>query len=288
MSTHLQIHLHQDSLDRERSAEVTDQIGLSRAAPRESSQTFLGTISGPCTLFLLGKPDRYHRHAVQVLHGDSADNLLRTALTDPTWTEAYGWFHPQADLQGPQLQSWIDPTRVQKTRRLPDPAPTGRPRLARLLLEALGLRIFRSESSPPPEAQYGNLIFHYTGKRFHAQGHWVPEGHFRVLGGSTASPESAPTLGRREQQARETLRKQGILIPHEDRLRFQSYVDFSSPSTAAMTVSGFRANGRIVWKSPGGIVAGQAEPPTYQRNHHPALIVPDPEALKGNRNRTRP
>jgi hypothetical protein len=122
----------------------------------------------------------------------------------------------------------------------------------RQLLPVLGSELLTPVASKQPPSSTEVLRTEIKGVR--AMGHRTPTG-FVVFKGSHAvltprptAPQYAPFVV----ATRETLAKNGTLVPEGDRLVFTRDVEFSSPSAAAAIVHGGTANGLIAWKDKSG------------------------------------
>lgn len=89
------------------------------------------------------------------------------------------------------------------------------------------------------------------GKGALARGEYSAEG-FSIFAGSTASPDEVPSAGADVVGLRNKLREAKVLVPQGKLLVFAKAYLFSSPSAAAATVLGRRANGWKEWRFPDG------------------------------------
>lgn len=89
------------------------------------------------------------------------------------------------------------------------------------------------------------------GKGAVARGEYSAEG-FSIFAGSTAAFAEVPSAGTDVVTLRTNLREAKVLVPHGNLLVFAKAYLFSSPSAAAATVLGRRANGWKEWRYPDG------------------------------------
>lgn len=105
----------------------------------------------------------------------------------------------------------------------------------------------RSRSPSPLIAELpdSTILFEYKGDRFHAKLVYNEDG-FVVLKGSTIRPEVLPSAKEYERK-RERFLRDGVLVREGSLIRFERDFAFSSPSAAAVMVSGASVNGWDAW-----------------------------------------
>lgn len=116
----------------------------------------------------------------------------------------------------------------------------------KVLFSALGYPIFEKIGN---EVQNDDL--YYKGKDASARGEYTDEG-FVVFRGSKCNLVETSSAGLWVINLRKELIKSGILIEHDDVLRFTENSIFTSPSAAAAVVLGRSANGWTEWKDKNG------------------------------------
>jgi len=118
-----------------------------------------------------------------------------------------------------------------------------------LVLPLLGVPAFDVPATPSP---LGGEVLRLKGKGG-ADGRGIdrPDG-FVVLEGSTARPDSVPSIQEWMAALRSELMDAGILAPAGGLLKMTKAHVFDSPSSAAGVLLGRSANGRIEWKDSGG------------------------------------
>ena len=131
------------------------------------------------------------------------------------------------------------------------------------LVGALGWDLFREMKGRPADSsgQGENAsrldtdiptMFAFVGEGYAAKMKVDSSGEFVVTEGSKARARTTPSVPRGTIALRDTLIEKGVLRRDGDFLVFTSSYSFPSPSTAASVVIGASANGRILWKLPGG------------------------------------
>jgi predicted GIY-YIG superfamily endonuclease len=118
------------------------------------------------------------------------------------------------------------------------------------LLSTLGYPLF-SPISGLDETASEREIFFCKGGGNDGKGEYTNEG-FVVFKGSKARKDNAPSLGDSGERLRSRLIESGVQILDGDYLIFQKDYLFGSPSMAALTILGRRANGWIEWKDASG------------------------------------
>ena len=116
----------------------------------------------------------------------------------------------------------------------------------RLLVSTFGHTVFEETS----KASTKDLLT-CKGKKAVATAEYTEEGLI-VFAGSTANIEETASAGSWITNSRQKLFKDDVLIKDGDVYRFNADFIFSSPSAAAATVLGRRANGWTEWKYPDG------------------------------------
>jgi hypothetical protein len=117
------------------------------------------------------------------------------------------------------------------------------------VLPVLGVQAFEQSAGTGPNYP----MFFCKGRGASASGNDTPHG-FVVKAGSQAAGDETPSLkgfpivGR----TRTELKKNGVLVPDGDKLRFTQNYTFNSPSLASAVVLGRSANGRVDWKDATG------------------------------------
>jgi Domain of unknown function (DUF4357) len=91
-------------------------------------------------------------------------------------------------------------------------------------------------------------IFEYKGNEFHAEAREI-EGVFVVLAGSKFRVRTLQSMAQGYSELRQELIKDGILVERDGFLFLNKNFEFSSPSAAALIVSGTTVNGRNAWKT---------------------------------------
>lgn len=117
----------------------------------------------------------------------------------------------------------------------------------RILLSTLGFPIFEEISKFKTKKD----ILYCKGKDALAEGEYIDDG-FVVFKDSIANLKETKTAGSWVKGMRQKLKDNGILIQKDNILLFTSDYILTSPSTAAATVLGRRANGWTEWKDKEG------------------------------------
>lgn len=117
----------------------------------------------------------------------------------------------------------------------------------KILVGALGFQLFKNEEKEVVKKEY----FYCKGKDANATGILTEEGIW-VLADSIANLKETKTAGNWVIGMRQKLIDKGDLVKNENVLRFTKKVLFKSPSAAAATVLGRRANGWKEWKDKNG------------------------------------
>lgn len=116
-----------------------------------------------------------------------------------------------------------------------------------LCLPVVGVTVF--EKAQAAEAKGGDLLC--KAKGVEARGVDSPEG-FVVRAGSTAVKTEVPSIDSYLADLRRALLNKGVLADAGEVYRLTQDYTFNSPSTAAGTLLGRSANGRIEWKDANG------------------------------------
>jgi Domain of unknown function (DUF4357) len=124
-----------------------------------------------------------------------------------------------------------------------------------LIYPLLGLTAFEMSSVKPPsdakkkKGEPGATLYQLTRKEkgITARGYDKAEG-FVVLAGSKANKENLPAATSSLRSRRDTLVKQGLLVPDGEFLKFTQDYTFTSSSQAASVVLGGNASGPAEWK----------------------------------------
>ena len=111
----------------------------------------------------------------------------------------------------------------------------------------LGIEAF----APPPKGVAPAERLELHGRQIAAHGRDAAEG-FIVFEGSTAAPTEVASLHDYIRKLRATLQLSGVLAVDGACLRLTQDYTFGSPSTAAATLLGRSANGRLAWKDAKG------------------------------------
>lgn len=122
----------------------------------------------------------------------------------------------------------------------------------RTLLSTLGFPLFDGVTKVTPASGEDELFFcNASGSK--ARGLYTKEG-FVVLKGSSGRSSNVPSAqGTSIEKFRTNLLKNGIIAETGDRIEFVKDHLFSSPSAAAIAVTGRRANGWLEWRNAAGI-----------------------------------
>jgi len=116
-----------------------------------------------------------------------------------------------------------------------------------LCAPVIGLNIFERPSLPAPETR----VLHLRAKGIEARGYEAPDG-FVVMEGSQAVADEVASIHDYLSTLRRTLTQRGVLSPAGESLTVTQDYTFNSPSTAAGTLLGRSANGRVEWKDDSG------------------------------------
>ncbi len=145
-----------------------------------------------------------------------------------------------------------------ETPNLPEtelPYPKGFLKRLQILLPVLGFDFMVPVPRPTPQkdaqGKLGSVsspIFQYKGKDFDAEAGEV-EGVFVVLAGSKFRSSTFPSMPKGYAELRGQLIQNEKFIEQNGFLVLNTNFEFSSPSAAAVIVSGTRVNGRNAWKT---------------------------------------
>lgn len=118
----------------------------------------------------------------------------------------------------------------------------------------LGISVFeKTEAKAIPHE-----LLHIESKGIKATAYEDAKG-FVVRAGSQLAKDEVPSIHRYMSTLRNDLLKQGVIVPQGLCLVFSQDQVFDSPSTAAGVVLGRTANGRIEWKTKGGVTLKQLQ-----------------------------
>ena len=117
----------------------------------------------------------------------------------------------------------------------------------KILLSTLGYPLFEEVLKSKTKKE----ILYCKGKDAFAEGEYIDDG-FIVFKNSTANIDETKTAGTWVTGMRAKLKGGGILVKKKNILIFTSDYIFTSPSTAAASVLGRRANGWTEWKDKSG------------------------------------
>ncbi|MCL4670367.1 GIY-YIG nuclease family protein [Burkholderia pseudomallei] len=121
---------------------------------------------------------------------------------------------------------------------------------ARTLIATLGYPVFEPLRPHDSSARAELLFCKASGAD--GRGYYTGEG-FVVLAGSTGRRENVPSIqGTRDEILREQFIESGVLAVEGDRVVVQKDHLFSSPSRAAVALTGRTANGWVEWKDAAG------------------------------------
>lgn len=118
------------------------------------------------------------------------------------------------------------------------------------LLATLGYPLFDPVARTEATSEEDELFF-CNGSDAKGRGLYTTEG-FVVLKGSSGRVENVPSMGVHMAKFRERLVSSDAVQEHNGRIVFQKDHLFKSPSTAAATLMGRRANGWTEWKNEAG------------------------------------
>jgi hypothetical protein len=120
------------------------------------------------------------------------------------------------------------------------------------MLPVLGIHAFEQPAGLPLRDK--DIELFCRGRGVQAQGFDTPQG-FVVRADSRAAHDEVPSLKKHFPSVIETraeLRRNGVLVPEGDDLRFSQDYTFTSPSLASTVVLGRVSNGRTDWKDTNG------------------------------------
>jgi hypothetical protein len=123
-----------------------------------------------------------------------------------------------------------------------------------LIYPLLGLTAFEvPHIESPAKGKTGapDAVLSLKAKGIIARGYERAEG-FVVLAGSTAVQQTLDSCPAGSATLRNSLVKQGLLVPDGELLKLTQDYTFNSPSTAASVMLGSSANGRLMWKDSQG------------------------------------
>lgn len=122
----------------------------------------------------------------------------------------------------------------------------------KLLVNTLGHKVLEEKrEAQPKQAVPSNSFFIKAARGADAQGRPTSDG-FVVFKGSKASLDTVPSITPSFLVLRQKLIDQGVMKDAGDVLEFTDDYVFSSPSTAAVMVTGRNANGLLEWKMDNG------------------------------------